>query len=91
VVIGGGILILLIIAFIQGSLTAGGFLNNLGSGFSKALAGSVDVNLGPLHKSASAAGAVNANVGGGGGFQQGGLVNDARFNGQVQNAINQRF
>jgi hypothetical protein len=60
VMIGGGILILLII---RGSLTAGGILNNLGSGFSKALASSADVNLGPLHKSASAAGAVNANVG----------------------------
>jgi len=74
-------------------MSAGGFLNSLGAGFSNALAGagSVDVNLGPIHKSASAAGALNLGAGINPPVGPPPIVNDPRFNGQVQQAINQRF
>jgi len=68
-VIGGGILILLIIAFIQGSLAPGGFLNTFGASFSKAFSGSAALDAGPFHSSvagaASGSTAKGIQVGGG--------------------------
>lgn len=88
VIIGGGILILLIIAFIQGSLAAGGFLSNLFGSFSKAMAGSVNVDVGPLHKTVSGASALSINdrIGVGGASP-----NDPQFNQRVNQGLDRRF
>jgi hypothetical protein len=88
VIVGGGILILLIIAFIQASLGAGGFLNSLAGSFSKAVAGSASLDVGPFHNSVAGAGAINLNDG----VQVGGgRLNDPRFNQNVNNAVNRRY
>lgn len=87
-IVGGGILILLIIAFIQGSLSPGGFLHALGGSFSKAIAGSAAIDVGPIHKSAAGAASFNLNDG----LQiGGGRLNDPRFNQQVQNSFDRKF
>lgn len=95
-VVGGGILILLILAFLHGSLSPGGFLNTLGGGFSKAIAGagSASLDVGPFHNSVAGAGSFNAGAGGGlnNGFQVGGgRLNDPQFNQNVANSVNRHF
>lgn len=87
-IVGGGILILLILAFLQGSLSAGGLLHTLGGSFSKAIAGSGTVDIGPIQSSAAGAASFNLNDG----LQvSGGRVNDPRFNERVSNSFDRRF
>jgi len=83
VIVGGGILILIFLALLQGFLVKGGFLGDfgdfgLGASAAKSFAGAVDVNAGPFHASKSASGSLS--------FDQ-----NAGLTQRVMNGVNTRW
>lgn len=89
IVIGGGILILVILALLTKGISKGGLFYGLGTSLSEALAGSASVDVGPFHKSVAGAAAVN--VGAGGRPVIANHPDNMQVNYNVQNALDQRF
>ncbi|ODM98591.1 Structural polyprotein [Orchesella cincta] len=88
-VIGGGILILVILAILAKSSAKGGLLYGFGSSISEALAGSASIDLGPFHKSVAGSAAVGASAGNQ--FNRPGPYINPQLNQRVQDSLDQQF
>jgi len=90
IVVGGGILILVILALLAKGFAKGGLLSTMGASLSEALAGSASIDLGPFHKSVAGAGAISAG-GGVGNHRIGNSPQDMQLTQRVYDGLDQRF